>query len=133
MQHIENDRFMIKTTFIETNKESIKMKGISQALKNVDEVKTVAAELQRNSKTNLFYCLWVFMYESGLRVSDVLKLKYQDVEGQSHLKIKQEKTGNVVRPKVTPAMLSVVAQRKAEQTKMPVATDFIFQSWHITQ
>lgn len=81
MQHIENDRFMIKTTFIETNKESIKMKGISQALKNVDEVKTVAAELQRNSKTNLFYCLWVFMYESGLRVSDVLKLKYQDVEG----------------------------------------------------
>ncbi|MXE75944.1 integrase, partial [Escherichia coli] len=76
------------------------MKGISQALKNVDEVKTVAAELQRNSKTNLFYCLWVFMYESGLRVSDVLKLKYQDVEGQSHLKIKQEKTGNVVRPKV---------------------------------
>ncbi|MCK2266121.1 tyrosine-type recombinase/integrase [Escherichia coli] len=128
MQHIENDHFMIKTTFIETNKESIKMKGISQALKNVDEVKTVAAELQRNSKTNLFYCLWVFMYESGLRVSDVLKLKYQDVEGQSHLKIKQEKTGNVVRPKVTPAMLSVVAQRKAEQTKMPVATDFIFSA-----
>ena len=82
------------------------MKGISQALKSADEVKAVAAELQRNPTTNLFYCLWVFMYESGLRISDVLKLKYEDVEGQSNLKVKQEKTGNVVRPKVTAAMLS---------------------------
>lgn len=57
---------------------------------------------------------------------DVLKLKYEHVEGQAHLKIKQEKTGSVVRPKVTSAMLSVVAQRKAEQVKMPVATDYIF-------
>ncbi|HBX7662621.1 TPA: integrase [Klebsiella pneumoniae] len=104
------------------------MKGISQALKSADEVKAVAAELQRNTTTNLFYCLWVFMYESGLRISDVLKLKYEDVEGQSHLKVKQEKTGNVVRPKVTAAMLSVVAQRKAEQAKMPVATDYIFSA-----
>ncbi|EJI1184396.1 tyrosine-type recombinase/integrase [Salmonella enterica] len=102
------------------------MKGISQALKSADEVKAVAAELQRNTTTNLFYCLWVFMYESGLRISDVLKLKYEDVEGQSHLKVKQEKTGNVVRPKVTAAMLSVVAQRKGEQADMPVKTDFIF-------
>ena len=102
------------------------MKGISQALKSADEVKAVAAELQRNTTTNLFYCLWVFMYESGLRISDVLRLKYEDVEGQSHLKVKQEKTGNVVRPKVTAAMLSVVAQRKAEQATMPVKTDFIF-------
>ena len=57
------------------------MKGISQALKSTDEVKAVAAELQRNTRSNLFYCLWVFMYESGLRISDVLKLKYEDVEG----------------------------------------------------
>ena len=104
------------------------MKGISQALKSADDVKAVAAELQRNTTTNLFYCLWVFMYESGLRISDVLKLKYEDVEGQSHLKVRQEKTGNVVRPKVTAAMLSVVAQRKAEQAKMPVATDYIFSA-----
>lgn len=104
------------------------MKGISQALKSADEVKAVAAELRRNTRTNLFYCLWVFMYESGLRISDVLKLKYEDVEGQSHLKVKQEKTGNVVRPKVTASMLSVVAQRKAEQAKMPVATDYIFSA-----
>jgi len=104
------------------------MKGISQALKSADEVKAVAAELQRNARSNLFYCLWVFMYESGLRISDVLKLRYEDVEGQSHLKVKQEKTGNVVRPKVTAAMLSVVAQRKAEQAKMPVATDYIFSA-----
>lgn len=102
------------------------MKGISQALKSADEVKAVAAELQRNARSNLFYCLWVFMYESGLRISDVLKLRYEDVEGQSHLKVKQEKTGNVVRPKVTAAMLSAVAQRKAEQADMPVKTDFIF-------
>ncbi|WMA74925.1 hypothetical protein QPR70_18290 [Enterobacter hormaechei] len=67
------------------------MKGISQALKSADEVKAVAASLQRNTTTNLFYCLWVFMYESGLRISDVLKLRYEDVEGQSHLKVKQEK------------------------------------------
>lgn len=104
------------------------MKGISRALKSADHVKAVAAELQRNNTTNLFYCLWVFMYESGLRISDVLKLKYEDVEGQSHLKVKQEKTGNVVRPKVTASMLSVVAQRKAEQAKMPVATDYIFSA-----
>lgn len=102
------------------------MKGISQALKSADDVKAVAAELQRNTTTNLFYCLWVFMYESGLRISDVLKLRYEDVEGQSHLKVKQEKTGNVVRPKVTASMLSVVAQRKAEQAAMPVKTAFIF-------
>ena len=126
VQHLENDQFMINDVFNETNMRRVKMKGISQALKSADEVKAVAAELQRNTTTNLFYCLWVFMYESGLRISDVLKLRYEDVEGQSHLKVKQEKTGNVVRPKVTAAMLSVVAQRKAEQADMPVKTDFIF-------
>ena len=83
MQHVENDQFMINDAFNETNIRRVKMKGISQALKSADEVKAVAAELQRNARSNLFYCLWVFMYESGLRISDVLKLRYEDVEGQS--------------------------------------------------
>jgi integrase len=81
VQHVENDQFLINDDFNETNIRRVKMKGISQALKSADEVKAVAAELQRNARSNLFYCLWVFMYESGLRISDVLKLKYEDVEG----------------------------------------------------
>jgi c-di-AMP phosphodiesterase-like protein len=65
VQHVENDQFMINDDFNETNMRRVKMKGISQALKSADEVKAVAAELQRNARSNLFYCLWVFMYESG--------------------------------------------------------------------
>ncbi len=50
------------------------MEGIAVALKSAEDVKAVAAELRRNTRTNLFYCAWVMQYESALRISDLLTL-----------------------------------------------------------
>lgn len=88
------------------------------ALKTAEDVKAVSAELARNTKTNLFRCLWAMQFESALRFGDAIKLTWdQFAEGKTHLSIKQEKTGKLHKVAITPAMRSIVqARRKRQQT-----------------
>ena len=44
-----------------------------------------------------YYILFVIGINTGLRVSDVLKLKVSDVEGKDHVTINEQKTGKVKR------------------------------------
>lgn len=108
------------------------------ALKTADEVKAVSAELAKNTKTNLFRCLWAMQYESALRFSDVVKLTWdQFAEGKTHLLIIQQKKtrkgvdGTPVKPKplkiaITPAMRSIVQARREEAADRPNFGEYIF-------
>ncbi|HBW0854208.1 TPA: integrase [Klebsiella pneumoniae] len=108
------------------------------ALKTADEVKAVSAELARNTRTNLFRCLWAMQFESALRFSDVVKLTWdQFAEGKTHLLIIQQKKtrtgadGALVKPKplkiaITPAMRSIVQARREEAAGRPLFGEYIF-------
>ena len=108
------------------------------ALKTADEVKAVSAELARNTKTNLFRCLWAMQFESALRFSDVVKLTGdQFAEGKTHLIIIQQKKtrkgadGKPIKPQplrvaITPAMRSIVQARREEAADRPCFGDYIF-------
>lgn len=97
------------------------------ALKTADEVKAVSAMLARNTKTNLFRCLWAMQFESALRFSDVVKLTWElFAEGKTHLTIRQEKTGKLHKVAITQAMRSIVRARLEEAADRPCFGDYIF-------
>lgn len=112
------------------------MEGIAVALKSAEDVKAVAAELRRNTRTNLFYCAWVMQYESALRISDLLTLTWSQFSaGKTHIEVKQQKSKRKAAPnkkvkplriKITDTMRKIVEMRREEQSTMPVKTDFIF-------
>lgn len=97
------------------------------ALKTAEEVKAVSAELARNTKTNLFRCLWAMQFESALRFGDAVKLTWdQFADGRTHLSIKQEKTGKLHKVAITPAMRSIVQARREEAADRPKFGEYIF-------
>ena len=104
-----NHLFLIKnksTKRLQPHGDKEKIMGNAMvALKTAEEVKAVSAELARNTKTNLFRCLWAMQFESALRFGDAVKLTWdQFAEGKTHLSIKQEKTGKLHKVAITPAM-----------------------------
>ncbi|MCQ2754657.1 MAG: site-specific integrase [bacterium] len=56
--------------------------------KKIELVKTI---LKQNSMRN--YLLFLIGINSGLRVSDILKLKVSDVENKRYIELKEQKTG----------------------------------------
>ena len=41
------------------------------------------------------YMLFLMGINSGLRISDILKLKVSDVRGKRYIEVKEQKTGNI--------------------------------------
>lgn len=66
--------------------------------KNVQPIRSLE-EIQRMKDSLIRYCsyrdyfLFVFGINVGLRVSDILPLRVQDVRDKTHIKIKEHKTG----------------------------------------
>ena len=60
--------------------------------KKIEEIKSVLKE--NGSRDLLLFCVGI---NTGLRVSDLLKLTVADVRGKSHVEIKEQKTGKVKR------------------------------------
>lgn len=42
------------------------------------------------------YMLFLMGINSGLRISDILKLKVSDVRGKRYIEVKEQKTGNIL-------------------------------------
>ena len=42
------------------------------------------------------YTLFLMEINSGLRISDILKLKVSDVRGKRYIEVKEQKTGNIL-------------------------------------
>ncbi|MDU4226903.1 tyrosine-type recombinase/integrase [Klebsiella grimontii] len=126
-----NHLFLIKnksTKRLQPHGDKEKIMGNAMvALKTAEEVKAVSAELARNTKTNLFRCLWAMQFESALRFGDAVKLTWdQFAEGKTHLSIKQEKTGKLHKVAITPAMRSIVQARREEAADRPKFGEYIF-------
>lgn len=70
------------------------------------------------------YFLFVFGINTGLRISDILKLKVSDVRNKSHLVIREEKTESNLRLKFNDYLLEEIV----EYTKDMEDTDYLFAS-----
>ena len=58
----------------------------------IEEIKSVLAE--NGTRDLLLFCMGI---NTGLRISDLLKLKVIDVKNKSHVEIKEQKTGKIKR------------------------------------
>ncbi|MXE31264.1 hypothetical protein FQ008_24270 [Escherichia coli] len=65
------------------------MSGISTALKSKEEF-LKAAKLPEQLASNNMYCIWIMQWETALRISDTLSLKYSDFK-DGYLSVKQQK------------------------------------------
>ncbi len=68
-------------------------------LEKLEEIKTI---LKRQSFRNYF--LFILGINTGLRISDILKLRVSDVKGKTHIVIREEKTSKIKRFKINSSL-----------------------------
>lgn len=85
----------------------------------IEEIKNI---LKRKSYRDYF--LFTFGINSGLRISDILNLKVKDVKGQSHITLKEKKTGKLKRHKIN----NLLQYEIAEYIKRKDENDYLFPS-----
>jgi len=69
-----------------------------ESIRDLEKIKAMKTLLKKRSKRDCF--LFTFGINTGLRISDILKLKVSDVKGKTHLKINEVKTGKLKRFKI---------------------------------
>lgn len=91
-------------------------------IRNISDIKKIKGELLQSSYRD--YLFFEVGINTGLRVSDILKLKVSDVKGNFYIDIREEKTGKAKR-----FPLNETVRKELEDyisTKKP--EDFIFES-----
>ena len=71
------------------------MKNVVEPIKSKKDLERIEGFLERHSKRNRL--IFTFGINTGLRVSDILGLNVEDVEGKSYVEIKEKKTGKYKR------------------------------------
>ena len=71
------------------------MKNIVEPIKSKKDLERIEEFLENHSKRNRL--IFAFGINTGLRVSDILGLNVEDVEGKSYVEIKEKKTGKYKR------------------------------------
>ena len=66
------------------------MKNIVEPIKSKKDLERIEEFLENHSKRNRL--IFAFGINTGLRVSDILGLNVEDVEGKSYVEIKEKKT-----------------------------------------
>lgn len=66
-----------------------------QPIRDKNKIEEIKGYLKQNGTRDLL--LFTMGINTGLRISDLLKLKVIDVKGKSHVEIKEQKTGKVKR------------------------------------
>lgn len=66
-----------------------------QPIRNKNKIEEIKTILRENGTRDLL--LFTMGINTGLRISDLLKLKITDVKGKSHVEIKEQKTGKMKR------------------------------------
>ena len=61
-----------------------------QPIRDKNKIEEIKAILKRNNTRD--YLLFVLGINTGLRISDILKLKVSDVKNRTHIEIREEKT-----------------------------------------
>ena len=62
-----------------------------QPIRDIKDIENVKRVLKKSGQRD--YMLFLTGINTGLRISDILKLKVSDVRGKSHISIKEKKTG----------------------------------------
>ncbi|NJP39372.1 site-specific integrase [Alkalicoccus luteus] len=77
-----------------------------QPIRSTEKIKEVKAILKRRSKRDYF--LFVLGINTGLRVSDLLQLKVEDVKDRTHINIKEKKTGKQKKFKLNKSAIEAI-------------------------
>lgn len=85
----------------------------------IEEIKTVLKE--NGTRDLLLFCMGI---NTGLRISDLLKLKVADVKGKTHVEIKEQKTGKVKRFPILGNLQSMLE----EYTRNKDLSEYLFKS-----
>lgn len=93
-----------------------------QPIRDLDKVQEVAAILKKRSFRDYF--LFVLGTQTGLRISDLLKLRVRDVRNKTHVSIVEKKTGKPKRFLLSPSV-RVLINDYIEEMK---DEDFLFPS-----
>ncbi|MCQ6530738.1 site-specific integrase [Bacillus mycoides] len=72
-----------------------------QPIRNIETLKDIEEFLKENQRNHIMFLLGIY---TGLRVSDILKLRVKDVSGENHLVIKEMKTKKYKRVKINPIL-----------------------------
>ena len=106
MQHIE-----VKVA----EKEGIEMKNLVEPIKNKKDVEAVEKFLEKHSLRNQL--IWVFLCNSGLRVSDVLNLDIANVRNRQYVEIIEKKTGKYKRFPLNDKLKNLIKKYLVERDK----------------
>ncbi len=72
-------------------KEVEMYENLVEPVKSKEDIERIETYLEKKSKRNRL--IWVFGINTGLRVSDILGLNIEDVDGKNYVEIKEKKTG----------------------------------------
>ena len=93
-----------------------------QPIRSKEKIEEIKAVLKENGTRDLL--LFSMGINTGLRISDLLKLKVTDVRGKSHVEIKEQKTGKVKRFPILGNLQSMIE----EYTKNKDLSEYLFKS-----
>lgn len=86
--------------------------NIVEAVKTEGEARTVSRKLTLNAKGNTLYAdIWEFGINTALRISDLLMLTFEDVQGDK-LVIKEAKTGKTRQIDLNSGAKAIIARRR---------------------
>jgi integrase len=93
-----------------------------EPIRDKEKIREIKEILLHQSYRNYF--LFTFGINSGLRISDILPLRVMDVASATHLKVKEQKTKNIRRVRMTAALKTEIEKyiRKKAQS------DYLFPS-----
>lgn len=74
----------------------------AQPLRSIGEIERLKLILRAKSYRD--YVIFMIAINSGLRISDILKLKVSDVRGKTHIYIREEKTNKEARVPLNPSL-----------------------------
>ena len=83
-----------KFNLTQQQKKRCKMKYV-QPIRDKNKIEEIKSILKENGTRDLL--LFTMGINTGLRISDLLRLKVIDVRGKSHVEIKEQKTGKIKR------------------------------------
>src|SRR5678816_3282896 len=93
-----------------------------QPIRDINQIRKMEQVLKTQSERN--YILFRLGINSGLRISDILKLKVKDVRNQTHFILREQKTGKSQRLKINP----VLKKELNHYTKNMNDEDYLFKS-----
>jgi integrase len=92
-------------------------------IRDIEKIAAMKEELLKTGRRNWF--LFVLGINTGLRISDILKLKVKDVKGKSHIMIYEQKTGKYKRFKINRELRQHILSYTADMDD----EDYLFRSF----